>query len=584
MIEALHPSLILVATAAIILLLPHRLRQIFLVAGPLLAVAAVAHMSPGTLVAGEVLGYKLVFLKADALSLVFGLIFSIMSLLGGVYALHVTRRGEHMAALLYAAGSLGVVFAGDWITLFFFWELMSISSVFLIWYRNTARSLKAGFRYLLVHFFGGNLLLLGVLLLVGSGNPAVGTLTGTGHPAFWPVLLGVAVNAAIPPLHAWLTDAYPEGTVTGSVYLSAFTTKVAVYVLVRVFPGAPVLLWAGTIMALYGVIYAAMENNIRRLLAYHIISQVGYMVAAVGIGTEMGLNGSVAHAYSHILYKSLLFMGTGAVIYATGREWMTELGGIARFMPFTALFYTVGALSISGAPLFNGFISKSVVISAAAKSGLPAVDFLLTLASVGTFLSIGLKLLYFTFFGEDQGIKPRPLPFNMHLAMAMNSLLCLLYGIFPGLLYSRLPYPLEYEPYTVDHIMSSVQLLAATAAAFWLLLPRLDRKIVISLDTDWVYRKPLAVLLYLVVGAITGLREALYRCLSSAYVKVTPYFANPYLFMSFLRSGPGEGAGNGEGAAYDPGRYGQPLGVNVSLAAVVIVAVTVFLLWRSTTP
>lgn len=574
--NVLHPSVILIMTTLMVYILPGRWRQIAVVGGPLLALWSVLAMEPGTLLPLKFWGYELLVLKADALSLVFALIFSIMALLGALYALHVRNRGEHIAALLYVAGSLGVVFAGDWLTLFFFWELMSASSVFLVWYRGNPRSTAAGFRYLLVHFLGGNLLLLGIVLLAGTGKLVVDSLTDSSHPAFWPILLGVAINAAIPPLHAWLTDAYPEGTITGSVYLSAFTTKVAVYVLVRVFPGTQILLWAGVIMALYGVVYAVLENNIRRLLAYHIVSQVGYMVAAVGMGSEMALNGAVAHAFSHILYKSLLFMGAGAVIYATGREKLTELGGIARFMPLTVILYNVGAFSISGVPLFNGFISKSIVVSAAGESGLWMAELLLTLASVGTFLHTGLKLPYFTFFGEERGIKPGAIPVNMYVAMVGGAFLCILYGLFPNLLYARLPYPLEYEPYTLDHVMSALQLLIATGIGFWLYLSKLGGEPTVSLDTDWFYRKPLAQLLRNVAWSVKQEGHRVACALATLYHYLRPYFSNPYLALEELVvPRPAEAP-----LSYDENRYRAPLGDNILLGVIMLGLLTVFILLR----
>jgi len=572
-----HPALILIAAALAVYIFPGRLRQAAFIGGPLLAILTVVGMESGTVWKYSFIGYDLTVLKADATALVFALIFSMVAFLGALFALHLKNRGEQIAALLYAAGSLGVTFAGDWLTLFFFWELMSISSVFLIWYRGTAQSLKAGFRYLMVHFTSGNLMLFGVLLLISSGNLAVGSLTGSGNPAFWFILLSVAINAAIPPLHAWLTDAYPEGTVTGSVFLSAFTTKVAVYVLVRVFPGTELLLYAGVIMAIYGIIFAVLENNIRRLLGYHIISQVGYMVAAAGIGTELALNGSIAHAFSHILYKSLLFMGAGAVIYATGREKLTELGGIARAMPFTVITFTVAALSISGAPLFNGFISKSIIVTAASHEGLKVADFFLTLASVGTFLSIGLKLLYFMFFGEDRGLKPVKLPMNMNLAMGMGAFLCILYGVYPKLLYDWLPYAMDYNPFTVDHVVNYIQLLLATGVAFWLLMPRLEPHANLSLDIDWIYRKPLAIIFEKFIFSLKQLKVGLDATGNFLLKASGPYFANP--FMAPLKMlwavSPATAAGQREEGVggiipYDENRYRFPVGLTVLFAVVLL--------------
>lgn len=574
---SLHPSLILLLAALATLVLPPRWRPVALLGGPLLALIIVEKLPAGSTWYYSFLGYQLTVLRADALSLVFALVFSLMTLLGSVYALHVRNRGEHVAALLYAAGSLGVAFAGDWVTLFVFWELMAASSVFLIWYRGRPASLAAGFRYLIFHLVGGNLLLFGILLLNSQGDLAVAPLGAEHGLAFWLILLAVAINAAIPPLHAWLTDAYPEATLTGSVFLSAFTTKVAVYVLVRVFAGVEFLIWAGVAMALYGVVYAVLENDIRRLLAYHIVSQVGYMVAAAGIGTALAIDGAAAHAFSHILYKSLLFMGAGAVIYATGREKLTELGGIARAMPLTVALYMVGAFSISGVPLFNGFTSKSLVVSAAGASGLGAAELLLTLASIGTFLHTGLKWPYFTFFGAERGLKVEKLPVNMHLAMAGGAFLCILFGVYPSLLYSRLPYPVLYEPFTVDHVVSTLQLLIATAIGFWLFLPKLGGEPTISLDTDWFYRRPLAAAFLGLVMGIKTLRDTIEAGLLGFGRKIAKYFANPFLgpvrLWQFINPA---GRPLGETTAYDEDRYRLPVGLAV-LAGIGFMVLLAFL-------
>jgi len=405
------------------------------------------------------------------------------------------------------------------------------------------------------------------------------SLTGTNGAAFWLILLGVAINAAIPPLHAWLTDSYPEATLTGSVFLSGFTTKVAVYVLVRVFPGTTILLWLGVAMTLYGVIYAILENDIRRLLSYHIISQVGFMVAGVGLGSALALNGAVAHAFSHILYKALLFMGAGAVIQATGREKLTDLGGLARLMPAAVTLYLIGGFSISGVPLLNGFISKSIVVSAASVDGFPIAELLLVLASAGTFLSTTLKLPYFAFLGKDRGLQPTRLPVNMYLGMGGLALLCLFYGLFPGFLYARLPYAMDFVPYTVEHVIQVVQLLIATAVAFFLLLPKLGGQPTISLDFDWFYRRPLATLLRYVVRVVKGAETRLEERAASRFETVRPYIDNPFLAPARLsRAAPFGGRGGRAGEErevvephpYDENRYRLPAGLTILLTIVLL--------------
>ncbi|TAK04525.1 MAG: Na(+)/H(+) antiporter subunit D [Candidatus Manganitrophaceae bacterium] len=483
----IHPGLILIFGAILVPFLKGKAKQAYLVALPAIAFFDLLLMTPGQYGVFPFLGQELVFGKVDKMSLVFGYVFTIMGVIGMVYALHVKQDGEHIAALVYAGSSLGVTFAGDYFTLFVFWEGMAFSSVFLIWYRGK-EAWWPGFRYILVHAFSGVALLGGIVVYaVTQKTIAFGPNQAHGL-AFWLILMGFLVNAAVPPLHAWLADAYPEATVTGSVFLCAFTTKTAVYVLVRAFSGTELLIYMGVAMALYGVVYAVLENDIRRLLAYHIISQVGYMVAGVGMGTELAQNGAISHAFSHILYKSLLFMGSGAVIYVTGRQKLTELGGLYKTMPITMSLYMIGGFSISAFPLFSGFVSKSMVVSAAGEAHIAWAYLLLTLASAGTFLHTGLKLPWYIFFAKDAGIKAHEPPKNMLVAMALGAFLCVAIGVVPGTLYNLLPHPVDYHPYTADHVWGALQMLLFTALGFFLLLKKLDPEPTISIDTDWVYR------------------------------------------------------------------------------------------------
>lgn len=569
----INPSIVLFATAAIVPLLRGTTRKVVLVVGCLAALVAWERLeldSQWNVHIGEV---TLELLRVDALSLVFGLIFTLITFIGIVYALHNKHGFEHASTLVYAGASIGVVFAGDWLSLFVFWELMAVSSLFVVWYGGTERAARAGYRYILVHIFGGSLLFAGILVhLAHGGGLEVEPLaeSGTGELAFWLILLGVAVNAAVPPLHAWLADSYPEASVTGSVFLSAFTTKTAVYVLIRVFPGTEILIFVGAFMAIYGVVFAVIENDIRRLLAYHIVSQVGYMVAAVGLGTPLALDGAAAHAYSHILYKALLFMGTGAVLYTTGFRKLTDLGGIAGRMKLVVLLYMVGAFSISGVPLFNGFISKAMIVSAAVAIDRPGVELLLNLAAIGTFLTWGLKLPYFTFFGPDKGIEVRPLPLNMFVAMAVGALLCIVYGIFPSLLYNLLPYRVEYHPYTLDHVVSGTELLIGTGLAFWLLHNRLAGEPTITLDTDWFYRRPLAAAIARLIDGVRALGEGASALRATLVQAVWAFTQQP----SALGAGADQHAED-----YDPYRFRLPIGATVFWVVVYFVVVAVATLW-----
>jgi len=488
MFEAFPPAAIYIIGAFLVPVVKGKWRQAYLLLIPLAAFYQLLLLSPGVYGVVRFMDYEIILLKVDRLSLCFGYVFVIMSFAAFLYALHIKGVGEHLAALTYAGSSLGVVFSGDYFSLFIFWEIMAVSSVLLIVFRRKPASLQAGFRYLMIHVFGGCCLLAGIVIqwaLTGS----IAFVRPESGSAFYLVLLGFGLNAAIPPLHAWLTDAYPEGTITGSVFLTAYTTKTGVYVLARTFPGVELLAWMGAIMAVYGVIFAFVVSDMRRLLAYHIVSQVGYMVCGVGLGTEMAVNGSIAHAFSHILYKALLFMGAGAVIHVTGRSKFTELGGLARWMPLATIFYMVGAFSISGVPLFNGFISKSMVIAGAALKHEPVIELLLVLASVGTFLCIGVKIPHIVFFtGETRGEAREP-TWNMLAGMGFMSFLCIFIGVYPKVLYDILPYHVDFHPYSMDHVVGTMGILMGTILGYALLHKKLARENTVVLDTDWFYRK-----------------------------------------------------------------------------------------------
>ncbi len=489
----LHPSLLLFTGAIVIAMLRGRAQQVGMLALSVLVIAAVHTLPTGSFGTLQLFGLELAPMRVDSLSMVFASVFSIITLIASIYALHVKDTGQHVAAYVYAGSALGVVFAGDLVTLYVFWELMVFSSVWLIWCRRNPVSMAAGFRYLLVHAAGGVVLLGGVILYAMQTGSVTFDRIDAGDLAFYLILVGFMINAAVPPLHAWLSDAYPEATVTGAIFMSALTTKTAVYTLIRGFPGTELLIWLGVIMALWGVVYAVLANDIRRLLAYHIISQVGYMVAGVGMGTTMALNGAASHAYTHILYKALLFMGAGAVIHMTGRAKLTELGGLYRWMPITLLLYMVGAFSISAFPLFSGFVSKTMVVEAAALDGRAWVWLLLSLASAGTFLHTGLKLPWFTFFGKDSGLRPKEAPPNMLIAMAIAAALCVFIGVYPDPMYALMPAVVDYNPYTTGHILWELQLLLFTGVGFFMLLRHVGGEAKISIDTDWVYRKLLPV-------------------------------------------------------------------------------------------
>jgi len=494
----IHPALIMIIGALILPFVRGPLRKPYLLLVPVITFATVLMMSTmhGNHGVVHFMDWQLVFGRIDKLANVFAFIMALMCIIGTLYGLHVDNAGEHMAAWFYVAGSLGTIYCGDYLSLFLFWEMMAFSSTFLIWYRRGEKSLAAGYRYLLIHTLGGVILLFGIMLRYQATGSIEFTLLDVKNPQLytWLIMIGFGLNAAIVPLHSWLPDAYSEASFNGSVFMCAFTTKTAVYTLARSCAGFDILVILGVVMAIYGVIYAVMENDIRKLLAWSIVSQVGYMVAGVGIGTQMAINGTCAHAVAHILYKSLLFMGTGSVLYMTGKSKFTELGGLYKKMPATFIYTIIGCLSISAAPFFAAYISKSMIIVAGFEEHLNWASWLLMFGATGTFMYNGLKLPYFLFFGKDNcseetKAKAADPTWNMQMAMATGAVLCIIVGSFPHYLYSMLPYSVDYNPFTLYHFAETMQIMGFAALAFFTLKKYLQPEDKICLDMDWFYRK-----------------------------------------------------------------------------------------------
>lgn len=490
---AIPPGLWLMLGGVLLPVLGRRGRAVAMLIVPLFVLWMVWLAPEGAGPSVPFLDYLLVPVRSDALGRLFATIFAIMAFGGGLFALNRDDRTEASAAMIYAGGAIGVAMAGDLITVFIFWEIMAAASMMVLWSAGTRRSYRAGFRYIIIHLLGGVVLMSGIAAYVAeTGSIDFVNMTfalQTGNPAPWLILAGFLLNAGAPPFSAWLPDAYPEASVSGTVTLSAFTTKTAVYVLLRGFPGAEILIWVGLYMAFYGIIYALLENDMRRILSYSIINQVGFMVTGIGIGTEMALNGAAAHAFAHIIYKGLLMMSAGSVLHMTGKRKCSDLGGLFRSMPITTTCGIVGALAISAFPLTSGFISKSMIAQSAADSSLTWVWFLLTAASAGVFLHAGIKFPWFVFFQKDSGLRPPDPPLNMRIAMILFATLTIGIGVYPSALYALLPFPVDFVPYTGGHVVSILQLLMFAGLAFFLLLPQMRRTLTITLDVDWFWRR-----------------------------------------------------------------------------------------------
>lgn len=397
--------------------------------------------------------------------MVFG--FTLVGSLGLLYGLQLSESREQAAALAALASTIGIVFADNFITLFIFWEMLTLSTAGLILFRREPTAFRAGLYFLFFHLAGGLFVLFGILQhYVATGSFAL-IEPQAGLTLF---MIGFGFKTAFLPLHSWLVKGYPAANFPSSVLLAGITTKIGVYAIARILPPHEVIMLMGASMAVFGVIFALLQTNMRRLLSYHIISQVGYMVAGVGLATAHAVDGALLHVINHMLYKALLFMSVGAVLYAVRTEDLQKLTGdnnaesdlngqfIWKSMPLVTIGVIVGALAISGVPPFNGYVSKYLLKNAMYGTG-PA-EIMLMLASIGTAASF-CKLVISGFIKGRAKIINK-IPISSQLAISAAAFFCLLLGIYPQLISSLLPYGTPVNNvYTADGIWGAMRLIIA---------------------------------------------------------------------------------------------------------------------------
>jgi multicomponent Na+:H+ antiporter subunit D len=492
--SSISPGLILIVGAALVPFLRGVTRNLYMLLVPAVGLAYTLTIQPGSYGHIEYMGLTLEIVRVDRLANVFGIIFFIAALLSVLYSLKEQDSVQQVAALVYSGAAISAAYAGDLITMFVFWEITAVASVWLIWARRTERAYRAGMRYLVIQVGSGVLLLAGAILHFKETGSVTFTHLGLGSLGTVLIFFAFGIKCAFPLLHNWLQDAYPEATIGGTVWLSAFTTKLAVYALARGFAGTEILIWIGAAMTAFPIFFAVIENDLRRVLAYSLNNQLGFMVAGIGVGTELAIDGAVAHAFAHIIYKALLFMAMGAVLYRVGHVKASKLGGLYKSMPGTAVFCMVGSASISAFPLFSGFVSKSLILAATAHEGHTIAFLILLFASAGVLDHSGIKVPFFSFFFHDRGIRVKEAPWNMLAAMSIAALLCIAIGVWPRPLYAILPYPVVFAPYTLEHVVTQTQLLLFAMLAFVFLMrtglypPELPS---VNIDFDIVYRKGL---------------------------------------------------------------------------------------------
>ena len=528
MISSFPPGLIMMIGALLIPFLPHIIRQIYMMVLILVSAYALT-LGFGIHSKIDVMDIEFIIFQSDSLTLPFAIIFHIAAILNVIYGAHEKHWNQHLAIMSYSGAAIAAVHAGDLFTLFIWWEATAFTSVFLILASKTERSYKSAFRYILIQVGSGMFLLAGAILLMSETGSAefrnfdINSLYGQ------LIFIAFGIKAAFPLLNGWLQDSYPEASEIGTVALSTFTTKLAIFCFAKSFAGTEILIIIGAIMTFYPIFFAVIENDLRRVLTYSLNNQLGFMIVAIGIGTELAINGAVAHAFAHILYKGLLFMGMGAVLYRVGTCKASELGGLFKFMPITAICTIIGAISISAFPLFSGFVAKSLIMSALGKEGLVFVYFMLLFASAGVLHHSGIKIPFFAFFAHESGIKTKEAPLNMIIAMIIASTLCILIGVFPSYFYEILPYKIQYQPYDFSHVVGQLQLLTFAAFAFICLWhfkiypPELNSTV---LNSDWIYRKMIPGVLLPLLNLINNINKKIEQLIGFMFMYIRKFFAN----------------------------------------------------------
>ncbi|MCQ2567725.1 MAG: hypothetical protein MJ127_04930 [Mogibacterium sp.] len=532
----LHPGLIMIVCGILIALLPKQCRVPLSLLGPALSLYITLSMTADCALDYKITDYITIhFMHYDKLTFLFMLVFSCIALCKAIFCIHSQPKNEAATAMMYAGSMMGVVLAGDILSLLIFWELSAVASTYIVYAGHRRRSYRAAFRYMLVHAFGGNMFLAGAMVYIFHyGNTLMNISNQIGTPMFWLIFIGIAVNTGVPPLNSWVSDACPEASVTGTPYLASFTTKAAIYAMIRFFAGTEFLIWVGVFMAIYAACMAIMENGIRRLLSYHIVSQLGMMVAAIGVGGEMGIDGAAAHAVTNIFYKGALIMVAGVIMYATGKTLITELGGLGKRMPVLSVCFLISSLAIAGLPGLSGFVSKALIMDALSAGGYKAAGILITVAGVGTLLSITLKMNYFIFWGpcdeEAKSLKIDKVPWTMQLAVVLATIASVVIGVCPQAFYSLMPYAADVAPYHLGHVLEYIAIFIGGTIPFILFIKRMRPHDDLTLDFDWFYRKGLC-------AAVMWMARMLERIYKWCEIKVLAFarylvfhFSDPYLW------------------------------------------------------
>ena len=398
-------------------------------------------------------------LALDGFSLLMLFVVSLVSLAAGLFSInymeHYGGKANYYALfLIMVAGMNGLVLTTDLFNIYLFLEVAAVASYALVAFGLEHDELEASFKYLMLSAVASGFILLSIAVIFGlTGGLSFEAVSSglAGLDVKYPLaicaaffILGFGLKAALVPFHAWLPDAHPSAPAPISAMLSGLLIKVSgIYAMTRVFLNvfglspalSTVLTWLGVISMVVAALLALGQKDIKRMLAYSSISQVGYIVLGIGLGTPLGILGGLFHLFNHALAKSLLFLNSGSIQQSTGTRNLNEMGGLAKRMPFTAATTLVGSLSIAGVPPLNGFWSKLIIIVALvqAKHWIFAVIAVLTsVLTLWYYLLIQRK----AFFGKlnERWKDIKEAPFWMTASTLALALLCIVTGVLFALM------------------------------------------------------------------------------------------------------------------------------------------------------
>ncbi|MEO2507081.1 proton-conducting transporter membrane subunit [Clostridium paraputrificum] len=404
-------------------------------------------------------------MEVDALSLFVGLIITAACALSSIYSIKYMSKddglGKYYTLFLLLAGSMiGFVFTGDLFNMYVMLEIMTFAAIALTAFRTQKdKALEAGFKYLVIGGLGSSLILMGTALIYAQTHTLniaqIALELNSGGDKFTPVtilalallLVGYAVKSFMVPCHTWPPDAHMSAPSSISMLLSGVMSKTGVYGLIRILfmifmvsgnkaLAYLVMIW-GAITMVVGVSMALLQTDFKRLLAFHSVSQLGYVITGIGVGltaadgiANLGLMGGLYHMVNHASFKCLLFLCAGAVLYRMGTTDLNKVSGLGKKMPFTAVMFFIGAAAISGIPPFNGFASKWILYQSTSETQIPIITIVELIVSVLTLASF-IKVGHSVFFGaEREELKEvKEIPFTMKLPMGILALICFVFGI-----------------------------------------------------------------------------------------------------------------------------------------------------------